>query len=225
MGVDPEGTWNWDHFWKILGAIALVALITVATVFTAGIAATVVGASAGVVAGIMEGVAIGAAITGTMEIVGQCINKGIDQLDLKSVAIETFTGGLFGGFYGLGIKATSAVMRVVASVGKVLVSGLNAALHGATDPNLTNEEIKKNVLTSMKISIAFQIVGLRFGLRSGYNQAFGLKAGFTLGAISAGKNLWRNFKNEIVEFATYIGEKIWEFLKRFAQVWWKPLVR
>lgn len=61
MGYDPEGTWNWNKFWKSLTkpavVVAVVAIVVVATVVTGGVGtALIYGAAA--VAGAVAGAAI-----------------------------------------------------------------------------------------------------------------------------------------------------------------------
>ena len=71
MAVDPNGTWSWKAFWKVVGAVAIVAAITIAIVFTAGGAAIALGASATMINSIVAGATLGGLLMGGGEIIHQ----------------------------------------------------------------------------------------------------------------------------------------------------------
>ena len=59
MGYDPDGTWNWGKFWKVLKVIASVAIVVGAVAVSIMTAGTAVGL-------IAAGAAIGGALSGAI---------------------------------------------------------------------------------------------------------------------------------------------------------------
>ena len=227
MGYDPEGTWNWGHFWKILGAIAVVALVTVATVITCGAVAAALGASTAVITAVVTGAAVGGLVAGAGEIIGQCVTKGIDNLDITSVAIETFTGSVFGALTGAAGATTSASVRATMRVGRILLSGVNAVMHGKHE-GLSNDQINKNAAGAMLITTGFQLIGLSFDRHTGkvFTEVlqsmkidgalgFGIKGLLQIGAITSMKSVWRTHKEATMEIISPILSNLWRKICNF----------
>ena len=139
MNVDPTGTWSWRGFWNVLAAVAIVAAVTALTVVTAGAATVAIagalGASALTVAGATTTVITTAAtlglIGGISEIVTQSMDKGIDNINLGSIAIQSFAsavdgalyaGSLFGGASG---KLLLGGLRIATAMGLAHLYGLS----------------------------------------------------------------------------------------------------
>ena len=133
MNVDPDGTWSWKGFWKVVGAVLVVAAVTAAVVVTAGAAAVAVGAGAATVSAVMTGAAIGGGIAGTCEIINQANKNGVENINIGSVAIETFTGSVVGSLSSVGGVTTSATVRTGVRFAKVGLAGLASALHGINE--------------------------------------------------------------------------------------------
>ena len=127
MNVDPTGTWSWRGFWNVLAAVAIVAAVTALTVVTAGAATVAIagalGASALTIAGATATVITTAAtfglIGGISEIVTQSIDKGIDNINLGSVAIQSFASAVDGALYAGSLFGGAS--------GKLLLGGLRIA--------------------------------------------------------------------------------------------------
>ena len=125
MNVDPTGTWSWRGFWNVLAAVAIVAAVTALTVVTAGAATVAIAGAMGASAlttavatvAVMGTAAVTGIIGGVGEIVTQAIDKGIDNINLGSVAVKSFTnavdGALVAGsvFTGVGGKLLIASAR------------------------------------------------------------------------------------------------------------------
>ena len=125
MNVDPTGKWSWRGFWNVLAAVAIVAAVTALTVVTAGAATVAIAGAMGASAlttavatvAVMGTAAVTGIIGGVGEIVTQTVDKGIDNINLGSVAIKSFTnaadGALVAGsvFTGVGGKLLIANAR------------------------------------------------------------------------------------------------------------------
>ena len=105
MYIDPEGTWSWKGFWNVLGAIGVIIAVTAGVVLTAGAFAFVAGGfavaagittaatAATIVQGVVFGAAIGGLVAGGLELTGQLLTVGAENLDITAIAIESFSGG------------------------------------------------------------------------------------------------------------------------------------
>lgn len=230
MGVDPEGTWNWGHFWKILAAVVIVVAVTALTVVTAGAAAAALGVSA---TAVMVTTAVCGVVGGVAEIVGQCVNNGIDNLNLWDVAFKTFTNAAYGAASAIGAGAASWGIRIGARAVKVGLAGFNTFIHGAIhvgENGLTWGSIASDTAKSMATSSFFQILGMGMDIGRGlvitgsmapYNVVSHLTSSFGVTlpiAITVGKSFMKYCGEEIME-------GLWDFLLKYSQVWWRPLVR
>ncbi|MDE6442405.1 MAG: RHS repeat-associated core domain-containing protein [Clostridia bacterium] len=211
MNVDPEGTawWHW-----LLGGLAVVAL-TIVTAGVAGAAAFAIGSALGVgsaLVGVTAGGAmIGGLVAGGVELLSQGITSNWQQLDFGSLAIETFTGAVYGGIAGMMGSTTSAALRLGLRGGLIALSGINSLLHGINDnKSFTNimGDVGLSILTSALIQTAFIGLDARAGkLSSSVLESYALDGGLfgtmdflKIGLITLGKNLWGN-KNTWINFA------------------------
>ena len=141
MAVDPNGTWSWKAFWKVVGAVAIVVGVSVGVVLTAGAVAFVAGgfavaagamtatAAATMVQGVILGAAIGGIVSGGLEIIGQIDIKGAKNLDFTAIAIEAFSGSAFGAVAGALGTTSSIVSKAILRILNVAISGLRTGLH------------------------------------------------------------------------------------------------
>ena len=202
MNVDPTGTWSWRGFWNVLAAVAIVAAVTALTVVTAG-AATVaiagaIGASAlttaAVTATVVATTAVCGVIGGVGEIVTQAIDKGIDNINLGSVAIKSFTnaadGALVAGsvFTGVGGKLLIANARFT-------LTSIMTNLYGMSE-GWSKEAIQENLNWSLLGVAAGLLVSVVFpGANLGVFE--GIKQPFSKGVGKIGSLLWQVFKRLI----------------------------
>ncbi len=215
MAIDPEGTWNWGHFWKILGAVTLVIAITALTVVTAGAVAGALGVSA---AAVMTTTAICGVVGGVGEIIGQCVNNGIDNLNIWDVAVETFTSAAYGAAAAIGAGTGSMFVKMAAKGAIVAVNGLNTFMHGiyqVKNMDLTMEELQKQTAQSLATASLIQFAVIGFGKLSSGNSAKWIK-NIVPTLVTLGKTVYRNNKEEIDNIVKEIGKFIlWNFLKRY----------
>ena len=220
MGVDPEGTWNWGHFWKIVAAVAIVVAVTALTVVTAGAAAAALGVSA---TAVMVTTAVCGVVGGVAEIVGQCVNNGIDNLNLWDVAVETFTNAAYGGAAAIGAGTGSLVIKMATRGVIVGLSGLNTYMHGiykVKNLEMTQEELQKKTALSLGTAslIQFGLIGLgklNVGVGAG-NSPLWLKQVLVPTLVTIGKTTYRHNKEEINTIAQVIGKIIlWTLLRKY----------
>ena len=208
MAIDPNGTawWHW-----VLGALTVVG-ITALTVITAGVAAAAIGTALGVdsslVGATMVGTAIGGLAAGGVELVSQGITSNWQTIDFGALAIESFTGSLYGAASGMMGSTTSVGLRLGMRATLVVGSGINTALHGINQGK-SFEDIMLDVGISIGTGLIMQGVLLGFDMRKGKllksvlesyaidGFTFMLKDRFMVGVISAAKNAWRHIKKRI----------------------------
>ena len=114
--------------------------MAVATAVTAGAAAVAIAGAMGAtaIATLAVGVTVGATalvsglVVGTGEIINQCINKGIDNINLGSIAISTFSGAADGALIA-GALFTGPLGKLALIGGRVGVSILSTALYGLSE--------------------------------------------------------------------------------------------
>ena len=115
MGYDPEGTFNWNTFWK--GAsIALVGITAIASVVTAGCAAPALAAAIAVVSGTT------------------CIGFGAAEIVESVTDYNVIRDGLMGGNEQL-YNTVRSVTEFTASISTIAVN-VGAAINKATNPNM-----------------------------------------------------------------------------------------
>ncbi len=205
MGYDPTGTLNWKNIFKAAAVVVAVTAVVALTVATAGAAAVAAGAvSATVATAATTGAVVGGLVAGTSEIVSQCVTVGSDNLDMNAIAIETFGGSVHGAIDGVASTVASVGVRLGCKAGKVVLGGVQAALHSANDGD-TATEMVGDVAKSMAGGIALQgaLIGLdgitgklstsvlESQLLDGAMQ-YGAKQMALTGAIRIGANIWRN---------------------------------
>ena len=167
MNIDPTGTWSWRGFWNVLAAVAIVAAVTALTVVTAGAATVAIagalGASALTIAGATATVITTAAtlglIGGISEIVTQSMDKGIDNINLGSIAIQSFAsaadGALFAGslFGGASGKLLLGGLRIATAMGLAHLYGLSEGY----DQNQIEDRVNSAMLGAF-MGVAFSFV-------------------------------------------------------------------
>ena len=203
MGVDPNGTawWHW-----VLGSLTIVG-ITALTVITAGVAAAAIGTALGVgsslVGAAMTGAAIGGLVSGGVELVSQGIISNWQTVNFGALAIESFTGSLYGAASGM-MGATSSVgVRLGMRAAIVASSGINTALHGINQGK-SFKDIMLDVGMSIGVGLVLQGVLLGSDIHNGKllksvlesytidGFTFMLKDKLLISGISTIKNIWRN---------------------------------
>ena len=203
MGVDPNGTawWHW-----VLGSLTIVD-ITALTVITAGVAAAAIGTALGVgsslVGAAMTGAAIGGLVSGGVELVSQGIISNWQTVNFGALAIESFTGSLYGAASGM-MGATSSVgVRLGMRAAIVANSGINTALHGINQGK-SFKDIMLDVGMSIGVGLVLQGVLLGSDIHNGKllksvlesytidGFTFMLKDKLLISGISTIKNIWRN---------------------------------
>ncbi len=219
MAIDPEGTWNWGHFWKILGAVTLVIAITALTVVTAGAVAGALGVSA---AAVMTTTVICGVVGGVGEIIGQCVNNGIDNLNIWDVAVETFTSAAYGAAAAIGAGTGSMFVKMAAKGAIVAVNGLNTFMHGiyqVKNMDLTMEELQKQTAQSLARASVIQFAVIGFGKLNSLvnvgNSAKWIKS-IIPPLVTLGKTIYRHNTETINNLAMLFGEIIlWKLLREF----------
>ena len=210
MYVDPDGTWRLPKWLKstlkVVAAVAVVAACTALTVVTAGVAAYALGASAAMIGTITTGATIGGLVAGGFEIFSQIYEKGIDGINLGSVAIESFSGAAYGAISGVASTTTSAALRLGMRGARVALGGLSTALHGINEGNSFGtimSEVGKTIGKGIFVQGIFAVADVRTGKLSStilQNYAldgalyFGEKQLLLMSGILVGKNLGRKIK-------------------------------
>jgi len=209
MAVDPNGTWSWKAFWKVVGAVAIVAAITVGVVFATGLVvgtiggiiaatgATTVTSVVGIAHAAMVGAAVGGLVAGGVELSGQWRAYGAENLNLGAVAIEAFTGSLFGAIGGALAASSYMPLKVGLRIGNVLVSGLRTYLHlKNSEQKISSGEIFARVALSMAISGAFQWL---FSSDQLFSKRYGSGQQFLTGLSAFGRGFSRYFSNHLLD--------------------------
>ncbi len=211
MRMDENGNawWEW-----LLGALLIVAVVAV-TVVTAGAAALAIGTAIGVgsslVGAAMVGATIGGLVAGGFELVSQGIATNWGSVNFGALAIESFTGAAYGAVSGMMGATTSAGLRLGLRGGIVAISGLNSALHGINSGK-SAAEIWAGVGMSMAASIVLQGVMTGWDTHLGKTSSsvlelakldgnlFNMLDKTLIGIIQAGKTIWRNLKQPILDW-------------------------
>ena len=206
MNVDPNGTWSWKGFWNIVGAIGAIIAVTAGVVLTAGAFAFVAGgfavvagvttatALATIVQGVVVGAAIGGLLAGGLELGSQLILVGAENLDITAIAIESFSGAMFGAIGGALGGVASSAMRTVLRLGNVVVGGLRAGLH-AYNNGSRGRELFFQIAVSSAISLGFALGGKGGG------------AGFGRAILMGGLSTFGR------AFSRYFTQRYWPYLK------------
>ena len=163
--IDENGNWSWNKFWKAVGGfiatVVVVGLVTAAVALTAGGVAFALGASSAVINTIVTGSVVGGIVAGGMSYIGQGISNGFDNINIGTIAIDTFTGSAYGAIAG-SIGGTPYVSdKILATLGNVLVSGTSTILHGINE-NKSTEEIINDAKQSMAFTLLLQSLGIGF---------------------------------------------------------------
>ena len=162
MNVDPDGN-KWWHW--LLGGLAIIAMTALAVV-TAGVAATIISSVVGIagttfISAAMTGAAIGGLVTGGMELISQGIKTNWQTLNMRDVAIETFTGSVYGAISGMLCSGPTPKLRLGLRTSLAITSALNSALHDINHGESFNKIIR-SFKTNMTMSMLLQsfMVGL-----------------------------------------------------------------
>ena len=167
MNVDPTGKWSWRGFWNVLAAVAIVAAVTALTVVTAGAATVAIAGAMGASAlttavatvAVMGTAAVTGIIGGVGEIVTQTVDKGIDNINLGSVAVKSFTnaadGALFAGslFGGASGKLLLGGLRIATAMASAHLYGLSEGY----DQNQIEDRVNSAMLGAF-MGVAFSFV-------------------------------------------------------------------
>ena len=167
MNVDPTGTWSWRGFWNVLAAVAIVAAVTALTVVTAGAATVAIagalGASALTIAGATATVITTAAtfglIGGINEIVTQSIDKGIDNINLGSVAIQSFASAVDGALYAGSLFGGASGKLLLGGI-RIATAMASAHLYGLSEGYDQNQiaDIVNSAMLGTFMGVAFSFV-------------------------------------------------------------------
>ena len=206
MYTDPTGHMpKWlKGTLKFLGAVGIVVGVTALTVFTAGAAAWVLGASTAMIGSVMSGAAIGGLVAGGLEIGMQLHKNGIDEMNLGAIAIESFVGSAYGAISGVASTTTSAALRLGMRGARVALGGLSTALHGFNDGDSFDEiifKVGRSVLSGILIQGIFVGLDVYTGkLSNSTLQSYKLAGKLNFGAnqilsiygVLYAKSSWRN---------------------------------
>ena len=216
MNIDPNGTWSWKKFWKGVGnfvaAVVVVAAVTALVVATAGGAAIALGASAAIVNAVVVGAAVGGMVAGAVEIGSQIHNNGFGNINVGSVALESFAGSAYGAIAGVMGATTSGGLRLAmrgAIIGlNTAMAGMRTAMNGGSVADAF-----KSMGKSLAIGIAVQSIfaGIDFwhGAFNSHGREF----------VALNKILFGN-KNLLMIAGIQLGKGIWKNLSpMFAEIW------
>ena len=191
INIDPNGTWSWKGFWNIVAAVVVVVAVTAAVVITAGAAAVAVGASSAVVTAVTVGAAIGGGIAGGSEVIRQVNEYGAENINLGSVAIESFAGSALGAIDAVAGTSTYSIIKEGAALLRIGVSGGTALLHGINEGK-SFPEILGDVGASMAWSMMTQSVGLKIASRiASSNIKYGISKMLFTGLKVSLRSIWR----------------------------------
>jgi len=206
INVDYDGKWSWNNFWMVVAGVAIIAVVTAATVVTCGAAAVALGASAAVVSSVVVGAAIGGVVAGGVEMGMQIATNGIEKMNLASIAIETFVGSAYGAVCGASSTTTSAGVRLALRGARVAISGISSIMHGINQGD-SKEEICQSTIKSVALSVFIQSIFIGSDFHTGKLSSevlelylldgkieFGLLQILEMIGIIVGKNIWRNRK-------------------------------
>ncbi len=216
MNVDENGTKWWKKLLNFFGAVLIVAAITAAVVLTAGGAAIALGASATIVNAVIVGATVGGMVAGAVEIGSQIVNNGFGNINLGSVALETFSGAAYGAIAGAMGATTSGgirlVMRGAVVVLNTIVSGIRTAMDGGS-----MADVFKNMGKSLALGVAIQ--------------GFFIGMDFLSGALTTQGREWRELhkglfdnKNFLMIAGIQIGIGIWKNVSSLINEIWRNII-
>ena len=165
MGYDPEG----NFWWKIIAAVAVVAVLVVASICTAGTAAGVV------LAGAAVGATVGGAVSG--------VTKGVEAVEKGESFLEGLADGVLEGSLSGAVSGAVAAspLNVFGQVATNMV--ISAGMYALTTEDFSHEELAGAAL-----------VGGVAGLVGG-NGSMHIEKGLT----QAGQNILSKFKMELFQ--------------------------
>lgn len=211
MGIDPEGTWSWKGFWNIVAAVVIVTVATAVVVATAGGAAIALGASAAVTEAVIVGATVGGLTAGAVEIGSQIVNNGAEDINLLSVAWNSFSGAAYGAMSGAMGATTSGGLRLMMRGGIVALNTISAGVNAA----MSGEDVAKSMGINFMLGCTIQGFGIGVDafnhtltttgreIMSMDKDLFSNSSLLGIAGITAGKGLWKNFKNYIKRFLQF----------------------
>ena len=219
MYVDPSGN-NFKNFLKAVGLVLLSAVIIVGiaalVAYTGGLAAIALGATLQTVGTIMTGAFICGVAYGSLNVLGQGFTNGFHNIDLKSVAIDTFSGSVYGALSGIGAVSTIG-SKLAISTAIVINNGTNTLLHGLNEGKRGKElwtEVGKTCITSILIQALTFVPGIAKKIFKWNKRGQLTKLTQRLSTNSTGQYLLDTYKNPILRSEWILGVKsFWKYIK------------
>ena len=168
MGYDPEGTWNWGKFWKVLKVIASVAIVVGAVAVSIMTAGTAVGL-------IAAGAAIGGALSGAIG----GINGIVEAKKTGANVFDAFADGLFAGTITGAISGAIAASPIGIG-GQILINTTLSVGQYCIQTHLSGEEFK---FSDLFISLTIGIISGCLGGAGAMALGKGIRAKFLLNQI------------------------------------------
>ena len=129
MGYDPSGTFDWNIFWNVLIGVGTILVTTALMVATAGIAATLLGASSAMISGAMTGALAGGLISGGINLGNQIFENGGYNLNFNDIVTSTIFGSAMGAFSGgIGILSSAKAVGTKFLIHRGMQAGANAII-------------------------------------------------------------------------------------------------
>ena len=208
MGYDPNGTtdceddWDWTPLLTLAVAFGVVVGATAVAATGVGVVAYALGASAATISAITTTAAIGGLVAGSVEIGIQVAENGISDMNFGSIVIETVTGVGYGAITGAASLATSIPIKLGLRGAKVVLSGANTFLHG-----INNGDSKEMIFSDTFKSIRYgaMIQGSLSLFMSSGPSALSTKEIIKMSGIIVGKDLWRNYRQDVGKTLKTVG--------------------
>ena len=170
----------------------------------------------------MATTAVCGVIGGVGEIIGQCVNNGIDNLNIWDVAVETFTSAAYGAAAAIGAGTGSMLVKMATKGVIVAANGLNTFMHGiyqVQNQNLTMDELREQTARLLARASIIQFAVMGFDKIGSYvnvgNSAKWIK-NIVPSLVTLGKTTYRHNAEIINNIAMLFGEIIlWKLLRRF----------
>ena len=129
MRYDPSGTFDWNIFWNVLIGVGTILVTTALMVATAGIAATLLGASSAMISGAMTGALAGGLISGGINLGKQILDNGGYNLNFKDIVTSTIFGSAMGAFSGgIGVLSSAKAVGTKLLINCGMQAGANAII-------------------------------------------------------------------------------------------------
>lgn len=140
MDSDPNGTWSWKGFWKVVAAVALVVVTAAVIAVTAGAGAAVIAGAVGVTTATTSTIGtvvattavVSGIVAGIGEVANQAMDKGAENINLGSVVTSTSGATLDGAMVGASVF-TGGAGKIALTVGRVINSAVTQSAYGASE--------------------------------------------------------------------------------------------